>query len=146
MNSTLKQFYQEEWQSNPTQTIADLASKYGFEVDDLGDTSDWVKDEPQEPKPTPVPVQLMHPMLQPEPSTYDDDKHQLTSNITDFKKRMVKECLHRLRNEGRMLEVKNLRELAQIVDIIDKSLKATSDGQNVNVLIQNIVNKYGDDC
>lgn len=144
MNSTLKQFYQQEWQSNPTQSLQDLASKYGFEIDDLGDTSDWVKDDPKE-KET-VPVKIVHPMLQPEPSTHDDDQHQLTTNITDFKKRMVKECLHRLKNEGRMIETKQLRELAQIVDIVDKSLKTNVEGNNVNVLIQNIINKYGDDC
>ena len=43
------------------------------------------------------------------------------------------------------METKELKELATVVDIVDKSLRATADSNNVNVLIQNIINKYGDD-
>lgn len=136
MNETLKKFYQAEYEADTSVTLDSLAFKYGFQIEELGDTSDWRKLPP-------VPTQSIEilPKEPPKPTPPDDE---LKDNITRFKRGVVKESLARLKTAS-MLDTKELKELATIVDIVDKSLRSTSDGANVNVLIQNIINKYGDD-
>lgn len=135
MNSTLKQYYQQEWETDPHLTIEELARRYAFDPIDLGDTTDWKKaNEPAEL----VPV-TPEPKL---PATQSESPIQ--THITEFKTKAIKECLHRLKLAN-VMEVRELKDLVTTVDIIDKSLRTSSDSQNINVLIQNIVNKYGDD-
>lgn len=137
MNSTLKQYYQDEWENDPFLTIAELAKKYAFEPEELGDTSDWVKIN--------TPANL--PAVQAEvlPAKPNKAETPVQQDIGTFKSQAIKECLIRLRTAN-MMDTKELKDLVTTVDIIDRSLKANDSHQNVNVLIQNIINKYGDDC
>lgn len=136
MNSTLKNFYRAEYEADPETTLQSLSLKYGFEIEDLGDTSDWAKSLP-----ITTPVDVMVPA---KPSEKPEESDELRQNILEFKKGIVKESLTRLKMAGTM-ETKELKELATVVDIVDKSLRSTADSNNINVLIQNIINKYGDD-
>lgn len=136
MNSTLKQYYQAEWESDPSLTLQALADRYAFNIEDLGDTSDWKKSK-----------EVVKVSVEPNimPSKQVATGNQLVDQIAEFKTRAIRECVNRLQYAD-SIDTKELKELVTTVDVIDKSLKATSEGQNINVLIQNIVNKYGDDC
>lgn len=138
MNPTLKNFYRAEYEADPEITLQSLALKYGFEVEDLGDTSSWTKSMPLV-----VPTEVVA-TSQTKSSEKPEESDELRNNILEFKKGVVKESLTRLKMAGTM-ETKELKELATVVDIVDKSLRSTADSNNVNVLIQNIINKYGDD-
>lgn len=138
MNPTLKNFYRAEYEADPEITLQSLALKYGFEVEDLGDTSSWTKSMPLV-----VPTEVVA-TIPTKSSEKPEESDELRNNILEFKKGVVKESLTRLKMAGTM-ETKELKELATVVDIVDKSLRATADSNNVNVLIQNIINKYGDD-
>lgn len=138
MNPTLKNFYRAEYEADPEITLQSLALKYGFEVEDLGDTSSWTKSMPLV---VPTEVVATSPTKS---SEKPEESDELRNNILEFKKGVVKESLTRLKMAGTM-ETKELKELATVVDIVDKSLRSTADSNNVNVLIQNIINKYGDD-
>lgn len=140
MNDTLKKFYQAEYESNVDITLESLAFKYGFEIEDLGDTSSWAK------KPTTLPTKSTEIEIIPRstPSTPTQTDDELKEDINKFKRGVIKESLARLKMAG-MMETKELKELTTVVDMVDKSLRSTADGANVNVLIQNIINKYGDD-
>ena len=138
MNSTLKQYYQDEWENDPFLTIAELAKKYAFEPEELGDTSDWVKVN------APANLPTVHAEVLPAKSE-DSSKSPVQQDIGTFKSQAIKECLIRLRTAS-MMDTKELKDLVTTVDIIDRSLKTNDSHQNVNVLIQNIINKYGDDC
>lgn len=138
MNPTLKNFYRAEYEADPEITLQSLALKYGFEVEDLGDTSSWTKSMPLV-----VPTEVVA-TVPTKSSEKPEESDELRNNILEFKKGVVKESLTRLKMAGTM-ETKELKELATVVDIVDKSLRATADSNNVNVLIQNIINKYGDD-
>lgn len=140
MNPTLKNFYRAEYEADPEITLQSLALKYGFEVEDLGDTSSWAKSMPLV-----VPTEVIATNQIPTKSSEKpEESDELRNNILEFKKGVVKESLTRLKMAGTM-ETKELKELATVVDIVDKSLRSTADSNNVNVLIQNIINKYGDD-
>lgn len=138
MNPTLKNFYRAEYEADPEITLQSLALKYGFEVEDLGDTSSWTKSMPLV-----VPTEVVA-TIPTKSSEKPEESDELRNNILEFKKGVVKESLTRLKMAGTM-ETKELKELATVVDIVDKSLRSTADSNNVNVLIQNIINKYGDD-
>ena len=140
MNPTLKNFYRAEYEADPEITLQSLALKYGFEVEDLGDTSSWAKSLPLV-VPT---VEASASAIPTKPSKEPEESDELRNNILEFKRNVVKESLTRLKMAGAM-ETKELKELATVVDIVDKSLRSTADSNNINVLIQNIINKYGDD-
>lgn len=137
LNPTLKNFYRAEYEADPEITLQSLALKYGFEVEDLGDTSSWAKSLPLV-----VPTEIVAAPTK--PSKEPEESDELRNNILEFKRNVVKESLTRLKMAGTM-ETKELKELATVVDIVDKSLRSTADSNNINVLIQNIINKYGDD-
>lgn len=139
MNPTLKNFYRAEYEADPEITLQSLALKYGFEVEDLGDTSSWAKSLPLV-----VPTVEAAATAPTKPSKEPEESDELRNNILEFKRNVVKESLTRLKMAGAM-ETKELKELATVVDIVDKSLRSTADSNNINVLIQNIINKYGDD-
>ena len=141
MNDTLKKFYRAEYESGADVTLESLAFKYGFDIEDLGDTSSWAKSPTTLPT-QPTEIEIIPRSAPPAPTPAPDD--ELKEDINKFKRGVVKESLSRLKMAG-MMDTKELKELATIVDIVDKSLRSTADGANVNVLIQNIINKYGDD-
>lgn len=136
MNSALKQYYQEEWESTPNLTLDELASKYAFDIEDLGDISDWRKHDE---------ITIVPEVITSKQAVTDTKVDNIRKNITQYKQDVMKECVARLKL-AHTLDTKELKELTTVVDIVDKSLRSTAEGQNINVLIQNIVNKYGDDC
>lgn len=138
MTKSLKAFYREEYESTSL-SIEQLCEKYSIQIEELGDISDWIKADITPP----VVLSVESPPIS-APITLPEQDELLKSDILDFKKRTVKECLARLRM-AQTLETKELKDLVTVVDIVDKSLRSTKEGQNVNVLIQNIINKYGDD-
>lgn len=138
MTKSLLAFYKEEYCSTAL-TIEQLCQKYSVDIEELGDISDWVKTG------LPEVYQSSHDLIEPELDYRTDTSLQnINANITVFKTKLIKECLARLKVAPSM-DTKELKELATTVDIVDKSIKATKEGQNINVLIQNIINKYGDD-
>lgn len=139
MTKSLKAFYREEYESTSL-SIEQLCEKYSIQMEELGDISDWIKVDVAPPAVLSVETPVISAPIEKLP----EQDELLKSDILDFKKRTVKECLARLRM-AQALETKELKDLVTVVDIVDKSLRSTKEGQNVNVLIQNIINKYGDD-
>lgn len=139
MTKSLKAFYKEEYETTSL-SIEQLCEKYSIQIEELGDISDWIKVDVTPPAVLSVEAPLISTPIEKLP----EQDELLKSDILDFKKKTVKECLARLRM-AQTLETKELKDLVTVVDIVDKSLRSTKEGQNVNVLIQNIINKYGDD-
>lgn len=126
--------YRDEYECTPTLTIEGLKHKYNLTDDDLGDTSDWVKQQLDVVDTTPAPA------VTPPPSSSAENTNEAL--IEDVKSKLLNEVLTRLTYDGHSLETKELKELTSIIDIIEKSYKGTQDSKQVNVLIQNIFNKY----
>jgi len=70
----------------------------------------------------------------------------MLDSIKEFKHMVLDRALHEIRT-NKYMEVKELREWTQIVDTIERSeTKSGSDQQPINILVQNIMSKFKDDC
>lgn len=152
MDETLRRFYKTEYESTPSLTIQDLCAKYSISATELGDTSSWRKSS------TPSARALLgrHDECSPyqrvtAPTQYSrhtslaKSDTDIQDNIYEYKRLAVAEAITRIRMEGSDMPVKELKELTTVVDMIEKSFKGASDGNQTNVLIQNIINNFKDD-
>ena len=153
MDETLRRFYKTEYESTPGLTIQDLCAKYSISATELGDTSSWRKssapsarallgrhDECSPYQRVTTPTQYArHTSLKAQTDT------DIQDNIYEYKRLAVAEAITRIRVEGSDMPVKELKELTTVVDMIERSFKGISDGNQTNVLIQNIINNFKDD-
>lgn len=146
MQQYLKDFYRSEYENDPVLTLAGLATKYSINISDLGDISDWKKvDLTQDKRPLTQVTSITPKTEVIAEGTSVIKERLLEDDIGAYKQAVVKEALYRLKTELRSLSIKDLKELTTIIDMVDKSNQKVSQGQQVNVLVQNIVKTFKDD-
>lgn len=151
MQQALIDFYKSEYESTPNLTLAGLANKYNINIADLGDISHWKKEDflqDKRPLSTQTTQVISVNATQQEllTDTKDNIKERLLDDdIGEYKRTLIKEALYRLKTELKSMSIKDLKELTTIVDMVDKSNQKVAQGQQVNVLVQNIVKTFKDD-
>lgn len=143
MNVGLTELCRAEYETDPNITIDELCDKYNIERSALGPTNDWQKviDIPTTPL---VPAEII-------PSntiTPLDTKATPTNKdiIDEFKNLTITEALQRMRNEASGMSVKDMKELVALVDTIDRSYHKSTDSNQINIVVQNVISRYVDDC
>jgi len=72
----------------------------------------------------------------------------IKEQITTFKEKAMKEAIRFMDNDMKFAEVKEFKDMVAIVDSIDKSLQKdnSGQGQTINIMVQNLTERYKDDC
>ena len=65
--------------------------------------------------------------------------------IKEFKTLALDRCLHFIKSDVRFAEVKEFKDIVAIVDTLDKK-SGIDTTTTINVLVQNIQEKFVDDC
>lgn len=144
MNVGLTELCRAEYETDPDITIDEICNKYSIERSALGPTSDWQKvinlASPTESVPAPtntptVPISLV-----------TKEVSSIKDLIDEFKNLTIGEALDRMRSEGSEMSVKDMKELVALVDTIDRSYNKHSDANQINIIVQNVISRYVDDC
>jgi len=91
----------------------------------------------------PTPSQATTPAL----DKYEDGDTDIKDQILSFKKSALNYAVEFMENDVKFAEVKEFKDIVSIVDSIDKSFqKNTESTTTVNVMIQNIMSEFHDDC
>ena len=142
MTKLLLTQYRLEYETDHDITVEEIVTKYKLDINDLKGHEEWVKgglwhhsdivpSEPIVTKPTLVTI----------------GAEGLQENIDSFKRQALEHCLRFMSNDARFAEVKEFKDIVAVVDSIEKSIKGTSDtGPTVNIVIQNLAEKFSDDC
>ena len=144
MTKLLLTQYQMEFEHSNI-TINDLLDKYSLKLEDLKGHELWVKGSTIVP--SIVPDNL--PSTNILDGSLDSSEQTLEEQVLDFKEKAMEHCLTFMEKDVRFAEVKEFKDIVSIVDSIDKSLqKGNPDdkGTTINVLVQNITEKFQDDC
>ena len=143
MDSTQLLSYQIEYESTEI-TIDELCYKYDIKKKDLKGHKDWEKPS------TTTSEEIQHTIVPTTTSTIvpaTTEHNSLIEDIMEFKRLALAQAMHFIKEEAKFAEVKEFKDIVSIVDSIDKSLKDTIDtGPTVNIMVQNIVEKFKDDC
>lgn len=150
MNVGLTELCRAEYETDPDITIDEICSKYNIERSALGPTNDWQKvielDSAPTESNTPVPITI----LDPKDSTITTPATKEVSNnkdlIDEFKSITLGEALNRIKAEGSEMSVKDMKELVSLVDTIDRSFHKSTDANQINIFVQNVISRYIDDC
>ena len=133
--------YQIEYETSDI-TIIELCDKYQVKKKQLKGYTKWKKPQHEEKElivPEAYPIVL-------EAINQPDEENTLLTSIQLFKKRAVEYALDSI-TEPQYLEIREFKDLVSIIDTVEKSIKGTEGGNNtVNIMVQNIMNKYADDC
>ena len=162
MTKILLKSYQNEYQ-NTDISIEDLCLKHSLSTSELKGYTKWAKvtlpetntDKPEQSADSeqsqdiivlPTPSEGL-----PETNIVTVTQKEVLQDIDAFKKQAMKECLRFIKDDARYAEVKEFKDMVAIVDSIEKSYKDTKDpeGTTINVLIQNLTQKFKDtpdDC
>ncbi len=92
-----------------------------------------------QPHITTTPTKVI-PLVTVEPTTSN-----LTTGILDFKLNMLSVANERLAEGKNYLEIKELKDLNSIVKDLEASQNKDTSGPTVNILVQNMIDKYSDD-
>ena len=152
-------------------TIDDLCLKHNVDLRDLRDYETWHKppelqqpiaiEEPiviEELIEEPVEVKRIKGLLgtkdpaqqpvvpkNPEPPVIVSK--DIKDKVIEFKELAMEEALRFIRKDVKFAEIKEFKDMVAIVDSIDKSLqKPTSSAPTINILVQNLAERYRDDC
>lgn len=125
-------------------TLDDLAFKYSIH---LGDTSGWVK-EPHLIQPVVTPATIVMPTTPRLPEiTPLDDREQLLADILAFKKGAIEHAKKFMAKDVAFCEVKEFKDMVSVVTNLEQSLiEQKQTGPVVNILVQNLVERFKDDC
>lgn len=153
MNQGLRELYQAEYETDPDITIDELCTKHNIERTALGPTNNWQKviDLPISPVVTTSPTDNIEPgkALPTQTPIVSKDATDVSSPkdmIDNFKQITLAEALYRMKTEANELAIKDMRELVALVDVIDKSYNKSTDNNTINIVVQNVIAKYVDDC
>ena len=136
MDIGLKELIRGEYETDPDITIDELCAKYRVTRNVLGPTFNWEK----------VQHGLEEPLI-PHVTTEIVEKPKTPKDtISEFKTLTLEEALTRLKTQGSMLPIRDLKELVAIIDTIDKSYSKSTDVNQINIVIQNMISKFEDDC
>ena len=141
MTKLLLTQYRLEYETDPDITIEQLVEKYNLKLEDLKGYEEWAKPHDNNPYHT-------HNDIVPyEHTSLVPPSKDLEGDIKTFKEKAIAHCLAFIEKDARFAEVKEFKDIVSIVDSIDKSLKGTNDGgPTINVLVQNIAERFVDDC
>ena len=142
--TTLLLTYQAEYETTPDLTIAMLCDKYSVETKQLKGYTKWKKRESE------VDIIATTDIIA-TPALATDiivkDKADLLNDIDEFKQMAVKHAIEFMHNDIGFAEVKEFKDMVAIVDSIEKSYVVKDDtGPTINILIQNLAEKFKDDC
>jgi len=159
----LTEMYRNEYETTDI-TKEELCLKYSIEHSNIPDIDSWTKptnDESQEPKTTIDNSDIILDTTIVTPTLDTKKIKKLASSklvktpaepavadkIKDFKEFAIDHALHFIKHDAEFAEVKEFKDMVAIVDSIEKSYKDTKDqGPTVNILIQNLAEKFKDDC
>lgn len=158
-------------------TLDSLIEKYDINLDDIPDISDWRKQTEAEPEveilATPQPrakrkkaqpkVDIATPPVTPAPPAKTSpldaiveiapeeiahENQDVLDQIDEFKRLTLAKATKFVRDEADYADIKDLKDVVSIVDTIEKSYKGVKQGPAVNILVQNLVERFrdGDDC
>lgn len=152
-------------------TLDSLIEKYDINLDDIPDISDWRKQTEAEPeveilatpqprakrkKPqqtiaTATPIVKTSPLdaiVEIAPEEVAKENQDVLDQIDEFKRLTLAKATKFVRDEADYADIKDLKDVVSIVDTIEKSYKGVKQGPAVNILVQNLVERFrdGDDC
>ena len=152
-------------------TLDSLIEKYDINLDDIPDISDWRKQTEAEPEveilATPQPrakrkkaqpkVDIVTPpaktspldaIVEIAPEEIAHENQDVLDQIDEFKRLTLAKATTFVRDEADYADIKDLKDVVSIVDTIEKSYKGVKQGPAVNILVQNLVERFrdGDDC
>lgn len=148
MNVGLTELCRAEYETDPDISIDDICLKYNIERSALGPTSDWQKviDLPTESVPAPTNTPTVPIQIVPKDKSITKEVSSVKDLIDEFKTITIGEALDRIKDEGASMSVKDLKELVSLVDTIDRSYNKHSDANQINIIVQNVISRYVDDC
>lgn len=157
-------------------TLDSLIEKYDINLDDIPDISDWRKQTEAEPEVeilaapqprakrkkaqpkvdivTPAPVVIpaktspLDAIVEIAPEEVAKENQDVLDQIDEFKRLTLAKATKFVRDEADYADIKDLKDVVSIVDTIEKSYKGVKQGPAVNILVQNLVERFrdGDDC
>jgi len=135
---TLLLNYQIEFETSDI-TIEQLCEKYDVTTKQLKGYTKWSKSK-RLPQPTET-TNIVNSN-----SNNDNSSEEVLADIKEFKSLAMQHALKFMKNDAQFAEVKEFKDIVAIVDSIEKSYKDTKDtGPTVNVLVQNITERFKDD-
>lgn len=149
MHPILLSSYKTEYE-NSSITKEAIQKKYSLTEED---TKEWSKTKSKEPQvitPTLITPQTQQLPTDPEePSEPDNiDKAEVMKDIGSFKEKVVTYALAEMNSpQANLLEIKEVKDLVHMVNTVETSFKDDKDtGPTFNILIQNITERFRDDC
>lgn len=149
-------------------TLDSLIEKYDINLDDIPDISDWRKQTEVEPEveilaaPQPrakrkkatiatTPSAKTSPLdaiVEIAPEEIAHENQDVLDQIDEFKRLTLAKATKFVRDEADYADIKDLKDVVSIVDTIEKSYKGVKQGPAVNILVQNLIERFrdGDDC
>lgn len=153
-------------------TLDSLIEKYDINLDDIPDISDWRKQTEAEPEveilatpqprakrkkativtPTivtpPAKTSPLDAIVEIAPEEIAHENQDVLDQIDEFKRLTLAKATKFVRDEADYADIKDLKDVVSIVDTIEKSYKGVKQGPAVNILVQNLVERFrdGDDC
>lgn len=137
ISKTLLKAYKTEYETTDI-SLDTLLIKYGLAETKI-DTSTWQKRSTVATKPQPIVEVLPKPI---------DNTETISDKIEQFKVEALNLALTAIKNFDKDFDtVKDFKDLVLLVDTIEKSYKNSNDDKvNVNIVLQNILQNYKDDC
>lgn len=157
-------------------TLDSLIEKYDINLDDIPGISDWRKQTEAEPEveilatpqprakrkkaqpkvgiatPTivtpPAKTSPLDAIVEIAPEEIAHENQDVLDQIDEFKRLTLAKATKFVRDEADYADIKDLKDVVSIVDTIEKSYKGVKQGPAVNILVQNLVERFrdGDDC
>jgi hypothetical protein len=153
-------------------TLDSLIEKYDINLDDIPDISDWRKQTEAEPEveilaapqprakrkkaqpkvdivtTLPAKTSPLDAIVEIAPEEIAHENQDVLDQIDEFKRLTLAKATKFVRDEADYADIKDLKDVVSIVDTIEKSYKGVKQGPAVNILVQNLVERFrdGDDC
>ena len=147
MTKALLQAYKIEYETTDI-SMAHLCDKYNIAICELSGCESWTKSiENHKTSRDIVKEQKATPPAEQQPIPLANSKEQVLDNIEEFKQLAIKHAVRFIKEESQYADVKEFKDMVSIVDSIEKSYNSNKEtGTTVNIAIQNLVNRYKDDC
>ena len=142
MTKLLLTQYRLEYETDPDITVEEIVTKYKLDINDLKGHEEWARGGLSHGDHV-----YLSDIVPSEPTPVTIVGEGLQSSIDSFKRQALEHCLKFMSNDARFAEIKEFKDIVAVVDSIEKSIKGTSDtGPTVNIVIQNLAEKFKDDC
>jgi hypothetical protein len=135
------------------QAVDKLHSQYTLEPEELTIANSWeiVTSTKKAPRAKRAATKVIVPeIVEPEivepPSIEEVETER--EKIAQFKELALDHCLTFMRKDARYAEVKEFKDIVAVVDSIEKSYDKSkgTDTPTINILVQNLVERFRDDC